>query len=65
MEQKGESIHADVNDIDRKVWCIRRKEDRLWKLIERYELRNVTNVEIVIPVKRVLKKHQKRNFQYI
>ena len=65
VEQKGESIHADFNDIDRKVWCIRKKEERLWKLIERYELRNVTNVEIVIPAKRVLKKHKQRNYRYI
>ena len=49
VEQKGESIHADLNDIERKVWCIRKKEDKLWKLVERYELRNLTNVEIVIP----------------
>ena len=26
VEQKGESIHADFNDIDRKVWCIRKKK---------------------------------------
>ena len=26
IEQKGESIHAEMNDIDRKVWCVRKKE---------------------------------------
>ena len=29
VEQKGESIHADLNDIEQKVWCIRKKEDKL------------------------------------
>ena len=55
VEQKGESIHANFNDINKKVWCVRNKSERLWKLVERYELRNVTNVEIVQPVKRVFK----------
>jgi hypothetical protein len=65
IEQKGESIHADMNDIDRKVWCVRKKEARLWKLIERYELRNVTNVEIVVPIKRMFKTVRHRNARYI
>ena len=65
IEQKGESIHADMNDIDRKVWCIRKKEARLWKLIERYELRNVTNVEIVLPMKRIFNTVQHRTIKYI
>ena len=56
VEQKGESIHAMMNDIDRKCWVIKNEESRLWKLIERYELRNVTNVDIVVPVKHVFKK---------
>ena len=65
IEQKGESIHADMNDINRKVWCIRKKEARLWKLIERYEMRNVTNVDFVVPMKRIFKTVQHRNFKYI
>lgn len=65
VEQKGESIHADMNDIARKTWCVRKKEDRLWKLIERYEHRNVTNVEIVIPVKRFKKADEMRTHRYI
>jgi hypothetical protein len=54
-----------MNDIDRKVWCVRKKEARLWKLIERYELRNVTNVEIVVPIKRMFKTVRHRNVRYI
>ena len=45
VEEKGESIHATMNDINRKCWVIKNKESRLWKIIERYELRNVTNIE--------------------
>ena len=56
VEQKGESIHATMNDIDRKCWVMKNEEARLWKLIERYELRNSTNVDIVLPMKRVFKK---------
>jgi len=44
---------------------VRKKEDRLWKLIERYEHRNVTNVEIVIPVKRFKKADEMRTHRYI
>ena len=51
----GESIHAMMNDIERKCWVIKNEEARLWKLIERYELRNVTNVDIVVPMRRVFK----------
>jgi hypothetical protein len=28
IEHKGESIHADMNDIDRKVWCVRKKRSK-------------------------------------
>ena len=45
VEEKGESIHATMNDINRKCWVIKNKEARLWKIIERYELGNVTNIE--------------------
>ena len=55
VEEKGESIHATMNDIERKCWVIKNKQARLWKIIERYEMRNVTNVDIVVPIKRVLK----------
>ena len=54
VEEKGEAIHAELNDIQRKIWCIRNPFDRLWKYIERYELRNVLDTSIVVPVKRVL-----------
>ena len=44
-----------MNDIERKCWVIKNKQARLWKMIERYEMRNVTNVDIVVPIKRVFK----------
>ena len=59
LEEKGESIHAIMNDINRKCWVIKNKEARLWKIIERYELRNVTNVNITAPLKRTLKRNAK------
>ena len=65
VEQKGEAIHACMNDIDRKAWVIKNEGARLWKLIERYELRNVTNVEIVVPMKRVFKTDRLRKSKYI
>ena len=55
VEEKGESIHAELNDIQRKIWCIRNPADRLWKYIERYELRNVLDISIVQPDKRIFK----------
>ena len=58
VEQAGESIHAVLNDIHRKIWSIRDGEQKLWKFIERYELRNVLDVDIVAPVKRVFKNHK-------
>ena len=55
MEERGESIHAELNDIERKIWCIRNKPDKLWKYIERFELRNHLDISIVTPFKRVFK----------
>jgi len=55
VEEKGEAIHAELNDIQRKIWCIRNPFDRLWKYIERYELRNVLDTTITDAVKRVKK----------
>ena len=55
MEQKGEEIHAALNDLEKKAWAIRNKGAKLWSLIHKYELRNVTNVDIVNPTKRVFK----------
>ena len=55
MEQKGEEIHAELNDIDRKAWVMKNKEARLWTLIYRYEMRNITKVDIVVPIKRTNK----------
>ena len=50
VEQAGESIHAVLNDIQRKIWSIRDGEERIWKFIERYELRNVLVVDIVVQI---------------
>ena len=56
VEGKGESIHAELNSIQRKIWCIRDPAERLWKYIERYELKNSLDTAIVVPDKRVLNK---------
>ena len=37
------------------MWSICDREERIWKYIEKYELRNVLDVSIVAPVKRVFK----------
>ena len=55
MEQKGKEIHAELNDIDRKASVMKKKEARLWTLIYRYEMQNITKVDIVVPVKRTNK----------
>ena len=52
VEKAGESIHAVLNDINRKIGSIRDGGQKLWKFIERYELRNVLDVDIVKPVKK-------------
>ena len=59
IEQAGESIHAVLNEIQRKIWSIRDPEERIWKYIEKYELRNVLDIGIVAPVKRILNKNDK------
>lgn len=53
MEQAGEKIHSELNSIERQIWSIRNPQDRLWKYIERYELRNSLDLSIVKPVKKV------------
>ena len=55
VDHKGEEIHAELNDIDRKAWVMKNKEARLWTLIYRYEMRNITKVDIVVPIKRTNK----------
>ena len=55
VEEKGESIHAELNAIQRRIWSIRDSAERLWKYIERYELKNVLNTDIVVPEKRNFK----------
>ena len=63
--QKGEEIHASMNDIDRKAWVIKNEGARLWKLVEQYQLRNVTTVEIAVPMRRVFRKDHLRKTKYI
>ena len=50
MEQVGESIHAVLNDIHRKISSIKDGELKLWKFIERCEFRNALDVSIVTPL---------------
>ena len=52
VEEKGESIHAELNSIQRKIWCIRDPAERLWKYIERYELKNSLDTNIVVANKK-------------
>ena len=52
MEERGESLHAELNSIQRKIWCIRSPEQRLWKYIQSYELKNQLDTTITVPVKR-------------
>ena len=52
MEQKGEEIHKELNEISRKTWVIKNAEQRLWTLVRRYEMRNQTKCDIVKPTKR-------------
>ena len=53
VEEKGESIHAELNSIQRKIWCIRDPAERLWKYIERYELKNTLETDLVVPDRRI------------
>ena len=48
VEEKGESIHAELNSIQRKIWCLRDPAERLWKYVERYELKNSLDTNIVV-----------------
>ena len=52
MEERGESLHAELNSIQRKIWCIRSAEKRLWKYIQSYELKNQIDTSITVPKKR-------------
>ena len=48
-----ESIHTVLNEMQRKIWSIWDPEERIWKHIEKHELRNVLDTSIVAPVKRI------------
>ena len=47
LENRGESINADLNSIERKIWCNRQPEECLWKYIEKFELSNLLDITIV------------------
>ena len=65
IKQKGESIHADFNDIERKAWVIKNKGEKLWKMVEKCEFRNAADLEILQPMKRVFRKDRLRTTMYI
>ena len=52
FEERGESIHRELNAIERRIWAIRNPEKQLWAYIERYELKNQLDTTIVQPEKR-------------
>ena len=47
--------NAVLNEIQ--IWLIRDPEEKNWKYIEKYELRNILDIGIVAPVKHVLNKN--------
>ena len=59
MEQKGESIHAELSGIKRRIWSVRNQEQRMWKYIEQYELKNHLDTSLIEPVKRVFRNKEK------
>ena len=52
FEEQGESIHRELNAIERRIWAIRNPEEQLWAYIQRYELKNQLDTTIVQPGKR-------------
>ena len=49
--------NALLNEIQIQIWLIRDPEEKNWKYIEKYELRNILDIGIVAPVKHVLNKN--------
>jgi hypothetical protein len=43
----GESIHATMNSIGRKLAPIRPKSRRLWKIVEQYEMMNHVDKSLI------------------
>ena len=56
LEQMGESIHATMNSIGRKLAPIHPKSRRLWKIVEQYEMMNHVD-------KRLKSKKEKTNWK--
>ena len=61
LERKGEEIHCEMNELNRKAWCIKKKSERLWTLVYRYEMKNQSTDKIVKPVKRIFKDPKRNN----
>ena len=56
MEERGESIYAELNRIQCRIWGVWNQEEQMWKYIEQYELKNHLDISIVEPEKRLLRK---------
>jgi hypothetical protein len=52
LEQMGESIHATMNSIGRKLAPIRPKSRRLWKIVEQYEMMNHVDTSLIAKKKK-------------
>ena len=52
LEQAGESIHAKMNKLMRRFSSVRPKEERLWKIIQEFEMLNGVNFENLKPHKK-------------
>ena len=56
MEERGESIYAELNRIQCRIWGVWNQEEQMWKYIEQYELKNHLDTSIVEPEKRLFRK---------
>ena len=56
LEQMGESIHATMNSIGRKLAPIRPKSRRLWKIVEQYEMMNHVDTSLIAKKKSKLER---------
>ena len=56
LEQMGESIHATMNGIGRKLAPIRPKSRRLWKIVEQYEMMNHVDKSLIAKKKKQIGK---------
>ena len=52
LEQMGESIHAQMNNIARRFAPVRPKSMRLWRIVEQYEMSNHVDKSLLAKRKR-------------